>query len=321
MGIAAVLALLSVGPPAAAQGTVALSEGDTVLGDCLDVDACAERVTRLMSETMIEYGYGLQHDALATSALGGKGNGLVAEVGLDSLPLGPRNELARQVPLLPVLPRVGLGYQIGSFTHDAPYPQYAVGAHAMPPISIAGASAWSVGGGVSAAWPLLRGHLLWLGGEVDYGYARVAAPVVGSPADLAQIEELEAYVDPTLPGCQGDCMDVFAQHSVGGRAGMSVEPVPAVFAHAKLGLVWLAQGLQLGVDGSRWSLGGLQPQIVVGGGIRPGDTYQLASSLVLAPMPAEVRTDDVGTLTKITVSMSYRFGPPRYWEKRQPEET
>ncbi len=308
---------------AAAQTQATLLEGDSLLEPCLEDAACAPALLGLVSENVAEYGFVAQADPIAISALGGKGMGLVAEVRIDTATLGPKNALEQRVFLPPALPRIAVGYQYGSYTYDNPYPQLAVGLTALPPIHVLGGTVFSVQADASGAVPLGT-EVLWLGAEIGYGFSELVAPVVGTPAELADIPEIGPWLPERAPSaCDGigrDCVDRFAQHAVSARGGISVEPLPAVFCYARAAAVAVVQRIAVAYDRTTWGMGGVQIQAQGGVGVRAGDKHQLAMGVVSAPRPPEQTTTGARTLTKVTASTSFRFGRPRYWERDLPPE-
>jgi hypothetical protein len=163
-----------------AQAT--LVEGETLLADCLRSAVCGEAVTRLISENMAEYGFVQQVDPIATSPLGGKGMGLVAEFRVDTLAFGPQNELERLVLIPPGLPRLSVGYQYGSYTYDDAYPQVAFGLTVLPPVRVLGGTLLGaqLDGGI--AWPL--SPAVWFGVEAGVGHSQLAVPLLGTNTQL-----------------------------------------------------------------------------------------------------------------------------------------
>lgn len=292
-------------------------EGAEGFATCFADDACGPRLTGSISETMAHVGMGLLAEPLATSALGGKGMGLVIEGQLATMPLEPRNALDRALRIPPALPRAVVGYQLGSYTYDDPYPQLAAGAHVLPPVRVGENQVWSVGGELSAAVPLGT-HLVWFGGEVGVGRARIDAPFLGSAAQLATWVPLDESGTPATCGgtvSSSPCIDTFLQDQFALRAGFSVEPHSSLFGLVRGALVGWWQRLDVALDGSTWRMSGWQPQVHLGGGIRAGDRYQLGGCWVLGATPSQLSTDDRRWLSRVLVSTSFRFGRVRYWDR------
>lgn len=316
-----VLALLVDASPA--QTTATLLEGESLVAPCLSDATCGSVLRGLLSENMAEVGYVLQIDPMATSALGNKGIGPVVELRFDSVALGADNALEQQVALPPGLPRVAVGYQLGSYTYDDPYPQVAVGLAALPPVTVLGGTLFSLQGDVSGAVPVVVPHL-WAGAELGYGFGQLAAPLLGSRDQLEELPVIEPFLPPA-----GDeacatlvrgCLDRFRQHAVHARAGISVEPVPAAFLVARVAVVGLVQRLAVAYDDTTWGAGGAQLQGQLGGGVRAGDAFQLSAGGVIAPRPEAQDTTGNPLLAKASVAMAFRFGPARYWERDEPVE-
>ncbi len=314
--IALLLALVAT--PAVAQSQATLLEGDSLLSECLDDDVCGTVLVELVSENMAEYGFVQQVDPIATSALGGKGNGAVAEIRLDTLELGPKNALEELVLIPPALPRLSLGYQYGSYTYDNPYPQLAVGLTVLPPIRLFGGTL--IGGqlDLSGALPVVD-HWVWAGAELGYGYGQLSVPLLGTKAQLKRIDAFAPWVPEGGTQCKDlgeGCLDQFRQHTVHVRVGLSVEPAPACFFYTRLAMVGLVQRLAVAYDDTLWGSGGAQVQGQLGGGIRAGDKYQLALGTVIASRPKALSTTDRSSMVKVVASTSFRFGRVRYWESR-----
>jgi len=285
-------------------------EGSPLLAECVASEDCGAYIATQLSEILVEAGFALASSPVLTSALGGRGNGLVAELHVDTLALGRGNDLSEEITLPPAMPTIAVGYHVGSYTYDDPYPQYTVGAHLLPPLSFGDSTVFVVGGTASAAWPIVE--QLWVGAEATYSYGRVRAPLVGPPDELKDIEELRPYVRGLDLDCD-PCMDVTQQHSATGRVGLSVEPVPAWFLYARGGIWGMAQRLSLDVDGSEWTLGGVLPTAGFGTGVRLADRMQLAAGAEHARKSAAVTTERRG-MWKALFTMGFRFGDARYRE-------
>lgn len=297
---------------AAAQPTATLIDGETVLAPCLQAASCREPWGALLSETLLEAGLALRHEPVLTSALGGKGYGPVLDLHLASAPLGDRNVLQDLLPAVPALPSLAVGFQVGSYTYDDPYPQLALGLHGLPPVRIGGARVWSIGGTASAAWPL--SPVVWLGAEATWTTSEVTVPLLDSSRSLREVEGLEGYVDGA-PECPEPCLDRLVQHAPAARAGISLEPLPALFLNLRGGVMVPAQRLSLALDGSRWGLAPILPSAAWAAGIRAGDRWQLAVGGDLAALPAASRTGGP-LVARVQLSTGWRLGPPRYWESR-----
>ncbi|HHO51782.1 MAG TPA: hypothetical protein ENK18_13125 [Deltaproteobacteria bacterium] len=117
-----------------AQPSATLAEGTSLLQPCLGAPGCGDWWRREISEALLETGLALQHEAMITSALIGKGAGPVVEIGLDTVALGERNDVAKLAPLVPSTPRPAAGLQLGGSDLDAPGPQIAAGLHGLSPL-------------------------------------------------------------------------------------------------------------------------------------------------------------------------------------------
>jgi hypothetical protein len=305
----------------AQQPAVLVSEGSD-LEPCLDNEACNAWFNALLSETMVEYGFMFQHDAIAGGALAGKGNGFVFEFHIDSAALGPPNLVGENVRLPPILPRLEIGWQVGSFTFDDPYPQFAVSLYAFPPIKAGDSGAFSAGGSASVAVPLGT-HLLWGGGEIDVAWGGVHGPMIGDGDAIGDIDLVTQFVeigDPPCDSTEEGCIDRYRTVAPTARLGLSFEPTPPMFFYGKVGAAWIHGSLDVAYDSSRWVIRGLQPQVSYGGGIRLGDRVQLGLGGVTALKPAAASTDDSRRITRIVATFAIRMGAPRYWERdAQPE--
>jgi hypothetical protein len=288
-------------------------EGSELLADCVADPSCGAYIATQVSENLVEAGFAMTHAPMAASALGAKGMGLLAEVRVDSLPLGERNEVGENLKLPPVVPRLSAAYHVGSYTYDDPYPQYAIAAHVLPPVGSASGRGWSLGATGSVAAPL--SELLWLGAEVDYTYGAVSATVLGTPSQLRQYEEVKPYLRGSDLQVQCDpCVDRVGQHAAGLRAGASIEPHPLAFAFVRGGVLLVHQQLRLDVDSSRWTLGGLLPTVGAGGGLRIADRTQVGLG-ASAAWKGEAVTTTRRLMLKLVGSLSVRFGDARYREQ------
>lgn len=252
-----------------------------------------------MSEAVLETTYALVHEPVMTSAFGGRGMGLDTEVQVGTLPIGPRNDVQRTYPVIPAVPTLAVGWHLGSYTYETPYPELALGVHGLPPSTVAGVSSWAVGASASAAWPLSRA--LWLGGELAWNTSSLRVPIVESMSTSSM----------SLP-CDADCKDSLVQHTPSARLGLSLEPAPALFLYAKGGVTAAVQEVRM-VDGTRLDDAPVLPEISGGGGIRVGDRFQLAIGATSASRP-ERSTTGSPWMTRIVASTGVRFGDARYHE-------
>lgn len=304
--------LLLLAAVASAQSTATLLEGETVLQPCLDLDACRDPWGAVLSETLLETGLALRHEPVLTSALGGKGYGAVVDLHLASVPLGERNTLQQLLPVVPALPSVAVGFQVGSYTYDDPYPQLAIGLHALPPLSIGGARLWSVGGSASFAWPL--SPRFWAGAEATWTMSTVSVSLLDSSRRLETIEGLDGNVVRALE-CAEPCLDRVTQQAPAVTLGASIEPLPAMFVALKGGVLVPVQRLTLALDGSRWGLAPVLPHGAAVIGLRAGDRWQLSLGGDATLLPADAHTTS-RLAARLQLASGFRFGQARYWEKR-----
>ncbi len=288
---------------------------DTDLQPCLDTPACETLFTNILSETLVEMGFLFQHDGQGASALVGKGNGFVFELNAQTPVLGEPNVVLDEVNLPPVVPRLEVGYQVGSYTYDDPYPQFAVSAYVFPPLQLGDYSAFSVGGTGSTSVPLGT-HFVWAGAEVDVSYGAVGGPFVGDGDVIEDIDLVSGFVDVDSPPCDATsdgCVDRFRTVTVMPRLGFSVEPHPVIYAYGKLGVGYTGSAIDVAYDSSEWSLRGVQTQFSYGAGARFGDRVQLGIGGVTALKPEALSTDDSRAMTRLIAAFSIRTGDARYW--------
>ncbi len=313
------LALLAAILTAQAQTLVELSEGDTILSGCLEDPECGHFATLLLSETMMEVGLTLQRDPLASSALVNRGYGLVTEFAVDSVPVNrlKNDDGTRQTPVaVPLLPRLAVGYHVGSYTFDDPFPQVGVGAFLLPPIKVAGVSLASTGLDSSFAVPVYRHHI-WVGADANYTFTQVRAQLIGTPDQLNNLGPFEEFVDPTAVDlvCElsQSCNDRYTVNAFAMRFGVAVDPVTPLTFYTRVGAAYVNHLLWIGWDETKWRQRGLQPQFQAGGGLRLADKLQLTAGTTLAWKRAEVSSDGVEIIGKVVGSVSYRWGQHRYW--------
>jgi hypothetical protein len=278
----------------AAPPGVALREGDPVVQPCLDDPVCASFWGPQLSETMIEIGHALAHDPVLTSAFGARGPGLVAEVALESVPLGERNVLQSLYPLVPGVPVLALGWQAGGV--DGPEPQLAAGAHVVPPMKLGGGRTWAAGATASFAVPLPQGF--W------------AVQLLPDTDVLDDIELLDPYFGRNGPECAEPCLDRLRQHAASIRVGGVWEPVPEFFVYGRGGLAVLSQRLSIAIDDSVWGWTPVLPELSGGLGGRAGDRWQVTLGATTAFRP-ESATTGRKPMTKIVAATGFRFGPQR----------
>lgn len=307
-----ILALLGL---AHAQQPLELVSDETELQPCLDSAGCGGILVRLASESLLELAYFMSSDPLMGTALNGRGTGFVFEIHADTYPLGEPNLVTEQVTLPPLLPKLDIAYQLGSFTYDDPYPQLALGLSVLPPLKVNGYEAAGITLTGSAALPLYE-HYVWGGVELAGSYGRVAGEMLGDGSVLEDVASIAPFVDLGTPACadtEPGCRDRIHQSSFTGRVGLNAEPHPAVFFFLKGGLSRVGSRLEVAYDTSSWRLKGVRPELGYGGGVRIADRAAIALGGITTARPEAVSSDDSRTMTRFHVSLSVRTGDRRYW--------
>ncbi|TNE89777.1 MAG: hypothetical protein EP330_10230 [Deltaproteobacteria bacterium] len=299
---------VAMAAPTAFAQSPELVSGQSSMSACLADETCAERVTGLLGETMTEYGFLLDSEPMATSALASRGNSPIFELRLDGATLGPRNELEQQVPIIPGLPRLSMGWLVGSTTYNEPTPQLAFGVTLLPSVR-AGDSLFASGQFDASIAVPVAGPALWVGGGLSYGTARVELPLFGAESQLEAIEEDTGH-PIARTACEEPCIDWFRQHVGTARLGFSLDPAPGFFAWGRGSAALVHHRFDVGYDDTSWRLRRLQLGANAGLGVRAG-TYQLAASGTVALRPEALSTTGARTLTKVSVTMSWRLGRPR----------
>lgn len=309
MSLLAATLLGSVPTAATAKHPLALEEGDTALADCLEDPECGDRATRLIAETMTEYGVVLQSDPQSISALGGRGAGPIFEIRLDTATLGRQNALEQRITRIPGLPRISGGWLLGSPAWDSKTPQLALGATVLPSIRVGSGLITTVQLDASGAIPVV-GPWLWVGTSVSYGASVVQLPMIGTENQLDGLEEATGATIERTDTCADGCLDRYGQRTATARAGLSIEPTPHVFAYSRVALASVRGVLDVQYDQSTWGLHQLQVQSQSGLGLRVGN-YQATLGAVVVPRRADIATGPERTITKLTASSSLRLGSPR----------
>lgn len=305
-----------------AQQALELASDATELQPCLDTPACEGVLTGLASETLVQLGYFMTNDPLAGSALIGRGTGVVIELHADSYVLGERNLITEQVAIPPLLPKLELAFQLGSYTYDDPYPQLAVGLSAFPPVKVDGYQVLNLTGTASGAVPLYE-HFLWAGAELAVSHGNVRGEMLGDGSDLEDVGSVAPFIDLETPACADTvdgCEDRVRQTAFTGRVGLAVDPHPAVFLYTKVGLTRLGTHLDIAFDESEWRMRGSRAEFSYGGGVRIADRVLLGIGGVTGTKSEAVSSDDGRTLTRFHVGLSVRTGDARYWYEEAPEE-
>jgi len=307
--------------PGFAQSEPELTDGNTLLADCFAVPSCDTYLSGILGENMTEYGFALQYDPLATGALVGRGYGLVTELHVDSVTLGEGNDVTERLLIPPLVPRIAVGFQYGSFTYNNPYPQLSVGAFILPPVSVLDGKIFSLGAHLGGAVPIYE-HILWAALELDGSWAHITAPLIGSEAQLRQLEPLDGLLngETDCTSLQSGCLDRFNQAAWTGRVGLSLEPLAGLFLYGRLAAALLRQKLMVAYDKTTWEIRGVQPQAQIGAGLRAGDKYQLSTGVSMAHKPPYLSTNDAHMMAKIVTSFSFRFGHARYWDPKEADE-
>lgn len=304
-----------------AQQPIELTSGSTALQPCLDEAACSGVLLDLVSETLVEFGWFQQHDALQGGALVGRGTGFVFELHVDSYTLGRRNFITEEVALPPVLPKLEVGYQLGSFTYDDPFPQLAASVVLFPPIAADGYRLSNVAAQVSGAVPVVD-HRVWLGLELGLSHGATSGEMLGDGGVLEDVDAVAPFVDLEEPACAElaeGCIDRIRQTAFTAKVGVAVEPIPELFLFSKVGLGRQATALAIAYDASAWKMTGVLPQLSYGGGVRIGDRVLLSLGGATAWKSADASTDGVRAMSRLQVGFAIRTGDARYWFEEEDE--
>ena len=301
-------AMLFLSIAALAQPAIELHEGPTLLQPCLDIPLCMDAFSPPLAEALTEVGYALHNEGVATSALGSRGTGAIVEVGLHTMPIGPKNEIQERFPPVPAIPRFALGGTYGMGGRSDPGPQFSASLHGLPRVRVDKVETWAIGGSTSAAVPLER-HL-FVGGELSWTRAAVEIPLIDSVADLRQIDELKEYIDRGKVLCADPCVDRMVQNTVSARLGAAVEPIPEILAYARGGFVSHSETLYIALDGSSWRLSPVVPEFSFGAGFRAGGVWQTTIGATTARRPPSASTEK-RSMTRLVLTTAARIGPRR----------
>ncbi len=290
-----------------------LQQGDSVLADCLVDPDCGDWWTSRFAETLLEVGFAFDHVPIGTSALTITGGGLVAEIHLDTIPFGPRNELGEEWKAPPAVPRIGLGYYAHtsapgeSGEPDAAQPRFGVGVHVLPPLTVSRASVVSLGAVISGAIPVGPG--LWLGGELDGTWSTVQASLLQSSKSLEDLDQLDMFLGANVR-CEQTCLDRIRQLATGTHVALAFEPVQPLVVWVRTGATLDVSWLFLDLDDTRWRSVVMMPTLGTGLGVRLGARTQLGTGIVGAYKPPGASTAR-RTMIKAMATVSVRFGGQR----------
>jgi hypothetical protein len=293
--------LLLLAAPSLAEPAITLADGPTLFQPCLDEPDCTGYFAPQLAETLAEAGYAMQPDPVATSALGNQGTGVVAEVSVNSTPLGPPNAVQSLYPPVPMVGRLGLGGLLA-----LPHLQLGLGLHGLPRVKLGDGSTAAFGLLASAAWVPLR--QLRLGGELGWTRSTFSISLIDSSGDLRKIPELQPYIEKGIECFVDPCVDKLVQHALSARVGLAVEPVPFLFGYVRGGVVSQSQELSIALDGSAWKLSPVSPELSLGAGVRAAELWQLSLGLAMAQRPVSASTSSRSML-KLGAATSVLLGP------------
>lgn len=305
----AVVVVLALSAPAAAQSKPQLVDGTPEFTDCLETETCAANFYGFLGEAMGEQGFTFQHDAMVTSAVLAPARGVVVGGTLSTFPLGPPPEnlsgKEENTSFSPVLPRLVVGYGGGDGGDYA----WGVGAFFLPPVAVKGASALVAGGDVSAGWGGGDGTT-HLGVELDFTYTRAHAPVAATEEQLDNRDDFDNpdNLDPDTyaANCPDGCVDVFSVANTGARFVVAF-PRGAWTPYAKAGLSYVSERLDVAYDKTGWAMRGLQPSLHGGVMCAPGDTVLLGLGTALALKHPGISAGGVGAFFKLQGSAAVTF--------------
>jgi len=306
------LALLFLTTAASAGdfGRGALVRGSPDFTGCLDSPACADAFYGFLSESILDQGFAMQHEATMTSATirAAPGAG-VAGGALNTFPFGPPPEnlsgKAENTQFSPVFPSL----QAGRVVERPDGRRLGLGGAVLPPVPVAGASALLVAGDVSLAWERDRGA--W-GMESDLSVVRARAPVAATDE---QLEDRDSWSNPDnldperyaeVCGAAG-CKDTFFASHLGVRAARAWQ-VGWARPHLQAGVNVIHERLSVQYDGTTWALTAVQPVVGGGVGLEPGEHVFLHAGARAGLRQANQNRDgEVGLFTRVQGSAGWRF--------------
>lgn len=295
---------------AADFGRADLVRGTPDFTGCLASTDCADAFYGFLSESILDQGFAMQHQATMTSATvrAAPGSGVVGG-GLTTFPFGPPPEnlsgKAENTQFSPVFPSI----QGGRVLELDGGRRAGFGGALLPPIPVGGASALLVAGDASLAWEQDKGA--W-GLESDLSFVRAKAPVAATDEQLDDREnwsnpdnlDPERYAE--VCGEEG-CKDTFIAAHLGLRAARSWQ-LGIARPHVQAGFNLIHERLTVQYDDTTWALTAVQPVVDAGVGLEPGDRVFLhLGARAGYRQPNQNRDGEMGLFTRFQGSAGWRF--------------
>lgn len=303
--------LLWLGTAQAADfGRADLVAGTPDFTGCLASEGCADAFYGFLSESLLDQGFAMQHQATMTSATlrAGPGGGVVGG-GLSTFPFGPPPEnlsgKAENTQFSPVFPSL----QGGRVVALSGGRRLGLGGAVLPPIPVGGASALLLATDASLAWERDAGA--W-GLESDLSVVRAKAPVAATDE---QLEDRDSWSNPDnldperyAEVCgEAGCKDTFVAAHLGLRGARSWQ-LGIARPQVQAGLNVVYERLHVQYDATTWALLALQPTLAAGVGLEPGGHLFLHAGGRLALLqPNQNRDQEAGLLGRLEGSAGWRF--------------
>jgi hypothetical protein len=291
-------------------GRAELVEGTPDFTGCLASTDCADAFYGFLSESLIDQGFAMQHQATMTSATvrGAPGGGVVGG-GINTFPFGdPPENLsgkAENTQFSPVFPSI----QGGRVQELDGGRRLGLGGAFLPPIPVDGASALLLAVDASLAWEQEAGA--W-GVESDLSFVRAKAPVAATDE---QLEDRENWSNPDnldpvryaeVCGTEG-CKDTFLATHLGLRGARSWQ-LGIARPHVQAGVNVIHERLSVQYDATTWALFAIQPVVAAGVGLEPGERVFLhAGGRVGLRQPNQNRDGEMGLFYRFEGSAGWRF--------------
>lgn len=267
----------------------------------------------LIGMGMAEQSFTLQHHGVAGSAALPGIPGLQLGVQIKTFPLtGSVENLVgkeEKTTFIPVLPELEVGYGGG----EGPW-RWRIGFGGVPPLSVKGASALTLGADASVAYELHP--KVNLGLEVSYTLGRALAPVTAgaditaddvAPAQTATIERLEEVCHAQEFGC----IDTLFFSHLAPSLVVALPVTKVAQPYAKVGLVQLVETFDVQVDLTAWKVTGVLPTFAVGTGLSLHEHLRAALGLAAAYRPESLsdpqRVDGAGLFWRIEAGAVWVF--------------
>jgi hypothetical protein len=316
ISLAALFTPAAEAAPGNGFGSARLVSGSPDFAACIeDGGDCQTSFFNFLTGSMVEQGFAMQDNSVASSPLTHRRKGWHVGGSLSTFPFGPPPEnlsgKEENTQFSPVFPRL-----LGGYVAADGGKQQAIGFTLTPPVPVNGASA--LGLGINGALSKGGAESTRQGLEAAISYVRARAPIAATEDQVENRDSLSNpdNLDPAqfddvcgddVANGAGGCLDTFTLLNVSVRAVQAWHVGSGFTPYVKAGVTFIDEWLFIKYDGTTWGVFAIQPTVHAGSGWNAGDHMFLSLGASAAYRQGNQSEDGAGIFTTIEGAAAWAF--------------